>query len=75
MLSFVGTIFGENPSGQLQIKNLSGEDIRNFLDVPGYRVDGRLNLTANFAGNIEHPQARGEVSFLIFSSMGKNTLI
>ncbi|WP_354635437.1 translocation/assembly module TamB domain-containing protein [Planktothricoides raciborskii] len=63
LISYVGTIFGENQSGQLQIRNLSGEDIRNFIDVPGYRVDGLLDLTANLAGNWQNLQARGEISF------------
>ncbi len=75
LISFSGSLGGENLSGQLRVVNLPIIDLRNFLalvpvqevrNIAATPIDitGNLNVTAALAGKKENPLARGEISLV-----------
>lgn len=75
LISFSGSLGGENLSGQLRVVNLPIIDLRNFLalvpvqevrNIAATPIDitGNLNVIATLAGKKENPLARGEISLV-----------
>ena len=62
LISFVGKLGQESTSGKFEMKKLSIDTVRNFVDIPGVKVDGNINANAVLAGTIEKPQIRGDIS-------------
>jgi translocation and assembly module TamB len=61
LAAFSGSIGLENLSGQLVLRNVSVEDVTQWVDLP-VTVAGDLNGTATLAGDLANPQIQGELS-------------
>ncbi len=62
LISFVGKLGRESTTGKFQMEKLSVETLRNFVEIPGVKVDGEINANAVLAGTINNPQIRGDIS-------------
>jgi translocation and assembly module TamB len=62
LISFVGKFGEESNSGKFEMEKLSIDTIRNFVDIPGIKLDGNINANAVLAGTITNPQLRGDIS-------------
>lgn len=65
--TFVGTIGGEEQSGQLKIDKIPviyvRQFVKEFVDLPPAIVfGGWVNASATISGSIKNPQARGEIN-------------
>ena len=61
-LNFAGSVgWGDDATGQFQATNISVDWLRQFFKLP-LDIDGNLNATAAITGNLDNPQARGQVS-------------
>ncbi|NET05663.1 MAG: DUF748 domain-containing protein [Symploca sp. SIO2B6] len=65
--TFVGTIGGEEQSGQLKIDKIPviyvQQFVKEFVDLPPAIVfGGWVNASATISGSINNPQARGEIN-------------
>ncbi|HBE21330.1 MAG TPA: hypothetical protein DEG17_23500 [Cyanobacteria bacterium UBA11149] len=59
--TFSGTIGGAIQSGKLELKKVPIALIREFVNLPpAIGFGGKINGSANLAGNLANPQARGE---------------
>ncbi|HEY9709387.1 MAG TPA: hypothetical protein V6D48_14380, partial [Oculatellaceae cyanobacterium] len=63
LLSYSGTIGGDEQSGQLQLRNIPIAQLTEVLKLPpAIGFTGSLDATATLSGSIKNPQARGELS-------------
>jgi translocation and assembly module TamB len=62
-ISFVGTIGGEEQSGQFRVEQLPLALVQDFVDLP-LDVDGAIELSANLAGSATDPQVLGELNLV-----------
>jgi len=63
LVAFSGTIGGAAQSGQLQLRNISIDQLQEVINLPpAIGVTGILNATATLAGSLNNPQARGELT-------------
>lgn len=61
-LNFAGSVgWGDDATGQFQATNVSVAWLRQFFKLP-LNIDGNLNATAAITGNLQNPQARGNIS-------------
>ncbi|MEB3232979.1 MAG: translocation/assembly module TamB domain-containing protein [Leptolyngbyaceae bacterium] len=61
-LNFAGSVgWNEDATGQFQATNISMAGLRQFLKLP-LNIDGNLDATAAITGNLQNPQARGNVT-------------
>ncbi|MEM7725936.1 MAG: translocation/assembly module TamB domain-containing protein [Cyanobacteria bacterium P01_A01_bin.45] len=58
LISFKGTLGGEEQFGQLKIENFPLQVLENFISSP-LSLSGRLSATASLAGSLSNPQAKG----------------
>lgn len=61
-ISFVGKLGLESTTGKFQMEKLSFDTLRNFVAIPGVKIDGNINANAVLAGNLHNPQVRGDIS-------------
>ncbi|MGK7887897.1 MAG: translocation/assembly module TamB domain-containing protein [Leptolyngbyaceae cyanobacterium] len=60
-LNFAGSVgWNEEATGRFQADNLSVAWLRQFFNLP-LDIDGNLNAEAAITGNLQNPQARGNV--------------
>jgi translocation and assembly module TamB len=59
-IAFVGSLGGNEQSGQLRVVNFPIALLNNFINLPR-PLTGNLSATAAIAGSIKNPQARGEL--------------
>ncbi|NEQ98899.1 MAG: hypothetical protein F6K30_19625, partial [Cyanothece sp. SIO2G6] len=60
--NFAGSVgWNEDATGQFQATNLSVDWLRRFFKLP-LNIDGNLDATAAITGNLQNPQARGNVA-------------
>jgi len=62
LISFVGKLGLESTTGKFQMEKLSLDTLRNFVEIPGVKIDGNINANAVLAGTINNPQIRGDIS-------------
>ncbi len=62
LISFVGKLGSDSTTGKFQMTKLSLETLRNFVEIPGVKLDGNINANAVLAGTINNPQIRGDIS-------------
>ncbi len=62
LISFVGKLGSDSTTGKFQMTKLSVETLRNFVEIPGVKLDGNINANAVLAGTINNPQIRGDIS-------------
>jgi len=62
LISFVGKLGLESTTGKFQMEKLSLDTLRNFVEIPGVKIDGNINANSVLAGTINNPQIRGDIS-------------
>ncbi|MDX2099617.1 MAG: translocation/assembly module TamB domain-containing protein [Leptolyngbyaceae cyanobacterium bins.59] len=60
LVGFTGQVGTQTQSGQIEVRNLSLEDVQEVIALP-IDVTGRLNGNATIAGNLADPRAVGEL--------------
>ena len=62
LIYFTGNLSPNGQSGVFTLDNLALDTVRNFVEIP-IDIQGNINARAVLGGNMNQPQAVGEVSF------------
>lgn len=63
VVSYSGTLGGDQQSGQLQVQNLPIDQLQDFVNLPVH-IGGDLNINATISGSIQNPASRGAIGLV-----------